>query len=207
MGSTDWYDRRPRYYIVKRRIGGKKRGHRKGTNVEKKNYWHIYIYLYAQSIVQLKEKGQPKFHQFFTYFSDILSLRKCLPHFFQLGFWILFLAKAFSFLDGKRHLLYELLVTLVRWQVQSIEAGVRAWQPRLFAHLLNTETLRSIAPWNKKKETFQWLIKQSKVSKKNKATRKEGDQRAGKMTRKTNDSFHHRIDAHRQLGAWCTVLT
>ena len=64
-----------------------------------------------------KEKGQPIFfspsNSFYLRFLNISDI-----------FISLFLTEAFRFLDGERHLLHKLLVTLVRWQIQSIKAGV-----------------------------------------------------------------------------------
>jgi hypothetical protein len=78
--------------------------------------------MYAQSIVQFlffKEKGQPIFFSP----SNSFYLRFVFLNISDI-FIFLFLTEAFRFLDGKRHLLHKLLVTLVRWQIQSIEAGV-----------------------------------------------------------------------------------
>ena len=65
----------------------------------------------------------------------------------------LLLAESFRFFYGERHLLDQLFVTFVRWQVQTVETSVRTRQPRLFAHFLDTEALRSVAPYESKNPT------------------------------------------------------
>ncbi len=57
----------------------------------------------------------------------------------------LFLSESFRFFDGIVQFLHHLFVRLIRWKVQSIEAGVTAWQPGLLADLLNAEPLGTIA--------------------------------------------------------------
>lgn len=54
--------------------------------------------------------------------------------------------EALCLLDGKVQLLDKLLIALVRRQVETVEAGVTAWQPRVLADLLDAESLRPIAP-------------------------------------------------------------
>ena len=61
----------------------------------------------------------------------------------------LFLTEALGFFDGETELLDQLLVALVRRQVEAVEARVRARQPRLLANLLDAESLRSVAPCHK----------------------------------------------------------
>lgn len=41
-------------------------------------------------------------------------------------------------------LLDQLIVALVRWQVETVEAGVRTGQPRVLAHLFDAETLGTV---------------------------------------------------------------
>ena len=58
----------------------------------------------------------------------------------------LLLAEALGLLDGVGELLGELVVRLVGREVEPVEAGVRARQPRVLPHLLDAEPLRAVAP-------------------------------------------------------------
>lgn len=57
---------------------------------------------------------------------------------------LLLLSEALRLLDRIVQLLDELLVRLVRRQIEPIEAGVRSRQPRVLAHLLDAVALRSV---------------------------------------------------------------
>ena len=59
----------------------------------------------------------------------------------------LLLEEAFRLLDGEVQFLYELFVTLVGRQIETIETRVTAGEPRVLPDLLDAETLRPVAPW------------------------------------------------------------
>lgn len=60
---------------------------------------------------------------------------------------LLFLAKPFRFLNGKKQLFFQLLVALVRRQVQSVKARMTPRQPGVFANFINAELLMSVTPY------------------------------------------------------------
>ena len=56
------------------------------------------------------------------------------------------MAETLGLLDGVGELLGELVIRLVRREVESVEARVRTRQPRVLPDLLDAEPLRAVAP-------------------------------------------------------------
>lgn len=72
-----------------------------------------------------------------TITTNVRTAHYCLPK-------SLLLTETFCFFNSEVKFLHHLLVAFVWRQVQSVEAGVRTRQPRVFAHLYTQASLYAI---------------------------------------------------------------